>query len=91
MYLQTGDEGQWLQQQQRSMEIEAGRRLAADSTASGSRRDTAKAISREDPGASLGDAVRIAAGRVMRLLRSSLSGSGAEIFTAYGLCRVPPA
>jgi len=70
MYLQIGDERQWLRQQRRSMELAAGRRPAPPATADARWRTAAEFRN------NFGEVVRKAAGRAVSLMRSSLAGLG---------------
>jgi hypothetical protein len=76
MYLQTGDECQWLMQQRRSMEAEVASHLATTSTASKSRRAAGKVTIDEDFDTPNGDAVHTAVDRIVCLLQSRLAGLG---------------
>ncbi len=76
MYLQTGDECQWLLQQRRSMRAEVASHLATISTTSKRARAAGKAMTDEGFGTLPGDVVRIAADRVVCLLRSRMAGLG---------------
>ncbi len=84
MYLQTGDEHQWLTQQRRSMETEAASRLATTESPGESRRTKEKIATHEDFGTSVGDPARATAGWIGVLLRSSVARIGNRRRRAVG-------
>lgn len=76
MYLQTGDEHQWIKLQRQSMEVETTSRLTTTWNSGENRRTKGRLVGHDDFGTSLNGRVRAAAGRVLDQLRSSVTGMG---------------
>lgn len=74
MYLQTGDEHQWMTQLRRSMEAEATSRLTDTWNPGEGRRAKGRLMGHDDFGTSLRCRARAVASRVLDLLRSSMAG-----------------
>ena len=84
MYLQTGEEHQWLTQRRRSMEAQAARQLATTAGPTKSQRTKERMATHEHSTTSVGDPVRAATGRIGGLLRPRVARIGNRTRWAVG-------